>query len=65
MEDVSGTSGVGKVAEGCLFTDTGEVVVHWMGEHSCINIYHSICDVEYIHGHQGKTKIVFEDSEVV
>lgn len=61
VEDVSGTSGCGKVAEGCLFEDTGEVVVHWYGTHSSINIYHSIEDVVYIHGHQGKTRIVFDD----
>ena len=60
-EDASGISGVGVVAQGCLFIDTGEVVVQWLGEHSCIDIYHSIEDVNYIHGHGGKTKIVFDD----
>lgn len=61
LEDTSGISGCGKVAEGCLLLDTGEVVVHWLGEHSSINIYHSINDVEFIHGHTGKTKIIFDD----
>lgn len=61
-EDASGVSGCGKVAEGCLFDDTGEVVVHWLGKHSCINIYHSLEDVEFIHGHGGKTKLVFDDN---
>lgn len=63
FEDASGISGAGRVAEGCLFTDTGEVVVHWLGEHSSLNIYHSIDDVEYIHGHEGRTKIVFDDPD--
>ena len=60
-KDVSGVSGIGKVAEGCLFPDTGQVVVHWLGEHSCINIYQSIDDVISIHGHNGSTKIIFDD----
>jgi hypothetical protein len=59
-EDVSGTSGCGIVAEGCQFPD-GKVVVYWMGTHSSINIYSSIEDVIYIHGHQGRTKVVFDD----
>lgn len=61
LQDASGVSGVGRVAEGCLFTDTGEVVVHWLGAHSSLNIYHSIEDVIFIHGHQGNTKMVFDD----
>ncbi len=62
VEDASGVSGTGKVAEGCQFADTGEVVVHWLGSHSSINIYHSLEDVLYIHGHQGRTRIVFDDN---
>ncbi len=58
--DVSGVSGTGIVAEGCLF-DSGEAVVHWFGEHSSINVYKSIDDVAYVHGHNGATKIVFKD----
>jgi hypothetical protein len=61
LEDASGVSGCGKVAEGCLFTDTGEAVVHWLGSHGSINLYHSIDDVIYVHGHEGRTKIVFDD----
>lgn len=60
-EDVSGTSGCGRVAEGCLFEETGEVVVYWLGAHSSINIYHSMDDVLFIHGHQGRTVVVFDD----
>jgi hypothetical protein len=60
IEDVSGTSGCGKVAEGCVFP-TGEAVVYWLGAHSSINMYHSIDDVIFIHGHQGKTRIVWDD----
>ena len=62
MEDASGVSGCGLVAEGMVFTDTGEAVVHWLGSHSSINIYKSIEDVLYIHGHGGRTKIVYDDT---
>ena len=61
LEDVSGCSGTGRVAEGCVFPDTGECVLHWYGEHSSTNIYHSINDVIFLHGHSGKTKIIFDD----
>jgi hypothetical protein len=61
LEDTSGVSGCGRVAEGCLFTDTGEAVVHWLGKCGSINIYHSLADVEFVHGHGNKTKIVFDD----
>ena len=60
LEDASGVSGTGEVAEGCLFT-TGEAVVHWRGSHGSINVYHSIEDVFFVHGHEGKTRIVFDD----
>ena len=62
-KDASGVSGTGIVAEGCLFADSGEIVIHWFGEHSSINVYHSIDDVNYIHGHSGMTNIVFDDPE--
>ena len=61
VKDISGISGCGVVAEGVVFCDTGEAIVHWLGEHSCTNHYKSIADVEYIHGHNGSTKIVFDD----
>jgi hypothetical protein len=60
VEDISGMSGCGKVAEGCVF-DTGEAVVYWFGTHSSINMYHSIDDVIFLQGHQGRTKIVWDD----
>lgn len=62
LEDVSGVSGVGKIAEGCLFVDTGQVVLHWLGKHPSMNVYSSLDDVYFIHGHDGKTEIIFEDN---
>lgn len=63
-KDISGVSGCGKVAEGCLFTDTGEAIVHWLGKCGSINLYHSIEDVIHVHGHDGSTQIVFDDPPV-
>lgn len=60
LVDVSGVSGCGLVAEGCVF-DTGETVVHWLGDHGSVNIYHSLSDVEFVHGHNGSTKLVWDD----
>jgi len=62
-KDVSGISGIGIVAEGVLLTDTKECVVHWLGKRACINIYHSLEDVIFVHGHEGSTQIVWDDPE--
>jgi hypothetical protein len=59
-EDETGVSGVGVVAEGVLFTD-GVAAIRWLTETTSTAIYRSIADVEHIHGHQGKTRIVFLD----
>lgn len=58
-EDETGVSGIGVVAEGIEFSD-GTVALHWMtsGPRST-GIYNSIADVEAIHGHEGKTKVVW------
>ena len=61
LKDASGVSGCGKVAEGCFFPDTKECVVHWLGKHGSINVYHSIDDVIFVHGHQGSTLLVWDD----
>ncbi len=61
LEDESHVSGTGIVAEGCLFS-SGECVIHWFGEHGSINIYHSLNDLILVHGHHGKTKIVWATS---
>ena len=45
IKDVSDVSGTGNVADGVIFDD-GQVVVHWLGTHSSINVYSSLKDVE-------------------
>lgn len=63
LEDASGVSGCGVVAEGVVFSN-GKVALEWFGDHSSTNVYDSLADVEFIHGHGGRTRIVFEDESV-
>jgi len=60
LEDASGVSGCGVVAEGVVFSN-GKVALEWLSDHASTNLYDSIADVEFIHGHHGRTKIVFDD----
>lgn len=62
-EDVSGVSGTGIVAEGVEFHD-GQVAVSWFGRHHCVSIWPNIEDVVAIHGHEGRTIIVWLDREI-
>jgi hypothetical protein len=58
--DVSGTSGVGRVAEGVEFDD-GTCALRWISK-QCPNstaVYNSVEDIETIHGHGGVTTIVY------
>lgn len=51
--DVTGASGIGRVADGVLWPD-GTVSVHW----------DRLEDAEAVHGHGGATRIVWIDSQV-
>jgi hypothetical protein len=62
LEDESGISGTGIVAEGVEFTN-GKVVVNWLTKHRSLAIYENMKEVEAVHGHNGKTKIVYHDEE--
>jgi hypothetical protein len=57
-EDPSGVSGVGRVAVGVVFP-SGKVVLEWLGSHNTFGIYDDLSLVEHIHGHEGKTRLVF------
>lgn len=59
-EDETGVSGVGVVAEGVQFS-TGWVALTWLTELRSMSFYDSIYSVEKIHGHDGKTQIVWID----
>lgn len=58
-EDETGISGTGVVAEGVEFSD-GKVVIRWIvGEHRSTVVWDYIEAVEAIHGHNGKTRLVW------
>ena len=58
-QDVSGTSGVGIVAEGVVFSG-GWCALHWLTKHTSVAYYQSIADLEAIHGHNGATRVIWE-----
>lgn len=58
-EDLSQTSGTGVVAEGAVF-DNGLVVLTWLSEVPTITTFRKIQDVERLHGHEGRTKLIIE-----
>jgi hypothetical protein len=57
-EDVSGISGIGRVAIGVVFP-SGRVVLEWLGADRSFEILDNPEHVERIHGHGGKTRIEF------
>jgi hypothetical protein len=61
--DTTGVSGTGHVADGVLWPD-GTASVRWTGERPSIVFWdHGITDAEYVHGHGGNTRIVWDDPE--
>lgn len=57
--DETGISGTGKIAEGVVFED-GTCVLRWLTEHRSTAVYENLATVEKIHGHGGKTQLVFD-----
>ncbi len=58
LEDESGVSGTGIVAEGAEFS-TGKVVLNWITEIRSVAVYDSLEELIAIHGHDGKTIVVW------
>lgn len=58
-EDVSGLSGTGIVAVGVMYP-SGRCIMEWVTPIKSINEYHSIADLEALHGHEGRTKVVWD-----
>lgn len=58
--DVSGVSGTGIVAQGVQFSD-GMVALKWLREPGAVAIYTSLEDMLSVHGHNGHTKVLWED----
>jgi hypothetical protein len=59
-EDETGISGTGHIADGVEFDD-GTCVLRWRTEYRSTAVYSSIEDLTEIHGHQGKTVILWND----
>ena len=61
-EDVTGMSGIGRVADGVEF-DNGLVAMTWKKEFPSLTVFQSISTVEKLHTHNGKdpTRIVWID----
>jgi hypothetical protein len=59
VEDESGISGTGRIAQGVIF-DNGKVALTWLSEHPSVTIYDNIGEVRAVHGHEGKTDIEME-----
>jgi hypothetical protein len=61
-EDVTGFSGTGVVAQGVLFED-GTVAIRWFGQHCSTVVWDTLTDAMVVHGHDGRTRFVFDDEE--
>jgi hypothetical protein len=60
MQDLTGVSGTGCVAQGVVFSD-GTTVVRWLGKSPTTTVHPSIESVEAIHLHGGASKLRWED----
>lgn len=58
LEDPSGVSGVGAVAEIFEATD-GAVAIRWKGAHPSWGLWPDMRDLEAIHGHDGKSLVQY------
>ena len=59
-KDETGISGTGLVAEGVLFGD-GSCAMRWMTKHRSTAVYASVRDLLEIHGHNGKTRLQYDN----
>lgn len=62
LEDLSGVSGTGIVAEGVVFHD-GQTAMSWFGRFHTITVAPDIETIERIHGHEGRTVIEWDKTE--
>jgi hypothetical protein len=60
VEDLTGVSGTGEVAEGIVFS-SGLAVIHWLREPYAMGVYQTLEDVMTVHGHEGRTQLQFID----
>jgi hypothetical protein len=60
VEDVTGLSGTGTVADGVQWPN-GKVTLCWRGRHSSIAVWDDLNTALAIHGHEGATRAAFLD----
>lgn len=60
--DITGVSGTGHVADGVLWPD-GSVSIRWRGDRPSTVFWDHLVHAEHVHGHQGATRIVWDDPE--
>lgn len=60
IEDVSGVSGEGYIAEGVEFTN-GEFALHWTSQYDFVTTGRSLKALSEVHGHEGRTVIEYYD----
>ena len=60
VEDLTGVSGTGEVAEGTVFS-SGLAVIHWLRAPYAMGVDQSLEDVMSVHGHEGRTQLQFID----
>jgi hypothetical protein len=58
--DISGVSGTGTVAEGCVFTD-GSVALRWHGDNPSTAVWPDLDSILAVHGHCGATVVRWLD----
>lgn len=63
-EDVTGVSGTGVVAEGAILS-SGKAIIEWLTEWPTSVVWHDrgLESVEHVHGHNGRTRIVWVDGD--
>ncbi|KKK71912.1 hypothetical protein LCGC14_2909180 [marine sediment metagenome] len=59
-DDETGVSGEGRVAEGVEFSD-GTCALRWLTHTACTGNYANTKQLVLIHGHGGKTRLVWVD----
>lgn len=64
IEDKTGISGVGRIAEGVEFGD-GHCVMRWLTQYRSTGFYASMAELEAIHGHGGSTEVVWLDPKSI
>lgn len=62
--DVNGVSGTGIVAEGVEFSD-GTAAMRWKTEIATTSVAPSVNYFNYIHGHDGATRLVWVNDELL